>query len=1709
MRTPVTHIELAFDSGDESLSVRTFLVEEGLNALFTIAVSARSGDPDLDLASFVGQEAVFYLVGGMGRERSWTGICTRMEQVRVEPAGLSTYELTIMPYLWLLTQRRNHRIFQHQSIPDILAKLLAEWGISPIWQIDHALYPSLELRIQYGESDYDFLSRLVEEAGITFFFMEDLEQSSRVIFNDRPQGAEPRLERPPFVDAPEASQAGRLEYMTAVRVSDRVRPGKHVVRDFDFRRPAHRLVGDASAGAGGLDAMLEQYHYLPGVALAETGQARDTPIGDDRGVGRHADATGQGLAQRSLHSHQALKRAVHFQTNAFDLAPGVVFSIDKHPRSDLAADKALLIVHARIEGTVGEEWTQQGKALFADQPYYPAQVTRKPCIDGVQSAMVVGPDGQEIHTDEHGRVRVQFHWDREGEFNEESFVWIRVSQGWAGGGYGMLSLPRVGHEVLVQFMDGDPDSPLVVGRAFNAAMTVPYALPEHKTVSTWRSASSPGADGFNELKMEDKKGQELLYLQAEKDHAKLVKNDEVSLIGNDRTKLVEHDEMSSIKNDRVKVVQHDERASVQNDRTGLVGNDEHLAVSRDRVAQIKKNETLAVGHNHATQVGKSASLAVGESRAAHVGKSDQVSVGASQSVTVGQSRSTTVGVNYSTLVGSRYSVMIGNGLGGQLARLLGGAIDGNLLGSLGSIASPLLAGPMQRVMGALKKGPFGDTPLTTFIQGPMATLESVLPGKLNQVMSMIPGARSLLFGAGDAPTGLTMVDKKITLTTGDSTIELEGGKITITTKESISLAAGQAIDLTSGMMLQAQANTLVKIQAGPTPPLKADGRPVKTMSPPVGDLVLVGMNQVEVGAKELLVLGSKNEAVLVAETKMTFSGEKGITVSSASEVVVKGVAIQLNPPEPKKAKPSEPPPAEPPPETTRDERARQLGIATDSDPSSAVTIVASKDGAGSAQRYPVDKVRAGAYTIERYRTANGDAYAIRENKNPSSYVLLDGTTRTIDRTTPPNRLGGMTAFRVYAGPAMDGTAIPLSGFNGRADALVNLTDDSSLYIPTGKTISNADRVTVINPAKGDEHGYQQPNALRVRRDLVKVTANDGSSRLNLSTVSVNGTSLAFRDVGVEGKTQVIGVRTRAWTHGDGKGIAVYTPGNDQVVVYQDNGSGVGRWDVVAKSELVQEGSGQPHAQMRITQVASNGGASVPTMGRSIPLSVGDVFYGGNYFGYPVTIVRRTPDLYQQVYDSNGTEISNTSTGNSQFNRGVFAGAKNAPTFLPVPPHSGANGDFTAGANFGKGAVRTFPALAVGPVGGAIILGAEEGLGTIGSAVADHGDLNRSDVVAAGANAAVTTVLTFGTGLVFHRIGVGLLELGEGAATTAVETAAGGTAATTAVSRASTVESTAGKVAAEARIASLTAPFGSENFPTPAIAMTPANEIKWAKIQNFGTLMGEQANVAEASLPANLSRLPTAERDQVLERLYQEQQQWRYDLEKGENPKILAKIEPGDPNMDPFGRIETLRGSPAFEQRAAIGEIIDQRLGSGGAEVVQNRITLPDGRVIDGNIIYRGRAAEEVIRLRNEEWAAKYPEKYEEAAEARPGQTDLKYGFENGAPRYITQTAEPANQQTLHNAGVQAISDLVGQSAVIQAYPALLAQKQTEFANALYYLFNGPIYNRGSDSVIRLFGSTTYQRIFGRPLTLPQDVDIRAYGYTQEQFSNWLRGTMPR
>ncbi|HRI63526.1 MAG TPA: type VI secretion system tip protein TssI/VgrG [Polyangium sp.] len=570
-------LDLKVASGAD-LSVRRFTVDESVSNLFTIGVWARCLEPDVDLEGILGKEASLRIVHGQmfvaGQgSRNWQGLVTHVEQVHaVTPLpgqkAESTYFLRIAPKTWLLTQRRNYRIYQHLSIPDIVDKLLAEWSIKPVWQIDRGAYQKLEFKVQYGESDYAFMSRLLEEAGIAFTFPDD--QSSNITLSDKLEKNKKRGGSPiHYVEEP--NQESEKEFVTNVRLSHEVRPGLHTMRDYDFRRPSYELYGQ-SPPSPAPENRYEQYHYHPGSFLAETGKSDgNTPVADDKGVARHDQNYGKNRAERAILGRRVGKRQVAFETNCPDLAPGVIFSIGHHPHPDITEGAELLVTSLKMDGTPQEEWSVACTTVFTDVVYRPPIRTPKPKINNVQSATIVGPPGQEIHVDEFGRVRVQFPWDREGKFDDNSSCWIRVSQGWAGTGYGMIVIPRIGQEVLVGFLEGDPDCPIITGRVFNATQIVPYTLPQHKTRSTWKSDSSLGGGGFNEIMFEDLKHQELVWIQAQKNLRKLVKNDETITIGHDREKYVVRNETETTGNNRLEIVGVNRTEITDKDHTIFVG----------------------------------------------------------------------------------------------------------------------------------------------------------------------------------------------------------------------------------------------------------------------------------------------------------------------------------------------------------------------------------------------------------------------------------------------------------------------------------------------------------------------------------------------------------------------------------------------------------------------------------------------------------------------------------------------------------------------------------------------------------------------------------------------------------------------------------------------------------------------------------------------------------------------------------------------------------------------------------------------------------------------------------------------------------------------------------------------------------------------------------------------------------------------------------
>jgi type VI secretion system secreted protein VgrG len=564
------NMSVTIASGD-TLHVREFDVHERMSSLFSITLTVVSPNPDIDFEAAVGQPASFTLHGGadanaVTRPRTWSGLLSQLHQLAVEEAGLSTYHLELVPTMWLLTQRRNHRMFQQLSELEIAVKVLADWGIEPVKRLT-GKYKKRKYRVQYAESDYNFVSRVLEDVGIAFYFEQDGEQT-RLIFSDAPQANPLRQPKIAFRDEPTVALR---EHVTAVRIGRKVRPGKYTLRDHDYRRPPeYKLLATAAKG-GGLEDKLERFHYTPGAFLFEHERGDPTPNADDKGRFRTDEGEAATMAQKRLAQKRGDALVCTFETNAIDLAPGVVMSILDHPRADLAPEKRLLVIESTHTGTYEGEWVHRCEVRSAELPYHPPMKTPRPKVIGCESATVVGPAGEEIHTDEFGRVRVHFHWDRESNMDDSSSCWIHVSQPWGGAGYGGVNLPRIGQEVLVEFLGGDPDRPVIIGRVYTNLQKLPYGLPANKTQSGLKSNSTNRTGGYNELMFEDAAGRELVRIQAERNLEKLVKNDENARIGNNRTTVVQNIDDLTVRNNRIKRVINNETIEVGINRTTTVG----------------------------------------------------------------------------------------------------------------------------------------------------------------------------------------------------------------------------------------------------------------------------------------------------------------------------------------------------------------------------------------------------------------------------------------------------------------------------------------------------------------------------------------------------------------------------------------------------------------------------------------------------------------------------------------------------------------------------------------------------------------------------------------------------------------------------------------------------------------------------------------------------------------------------------------------------------------------------------------------------------------------------------------------------------------------------------------------------------------------------------------------------------------------------------
>lgn len=546
---------LRIDGVDSVVLVTEYHCEEGISQLFaaTIEIACEADHLSFDAVAL---RPTRLSIHGLGGVRHIHGIVTRLEYLRTG-RNYTFYRLTVAPHAHRLALRKDMRIFQRRTVPEIAREVLLAAGLhADEFRLDIVRdHPQRDYCVQYRETDLAFFHRILAREGI-FYFFEHSETVGVLVIADHPRAHT----APPGMAAPLRHDDGfssTRERLLALRTSARLCPGKATLRDFNPLHPSTPLeVGNTPT----LDKDFEIYDF-PGGCVEE-----GLPF-----LQLGADAVGALFGQM-----QSGRDGSEGESDCPLLTAGHTLGVAGSPRKGQDGEYVVTrLTHtgkqpglAQVDAQEPGSYSNSFCCIPAGAPVPLPQTSERPQIPSIQSAIVVGPGGQPIYTDKLGRIKIQFHWDRQGKRNEHSSCWVRVASPWGGSGHGLLSTPRIGSEVAVAFLEGDPDRPLVLGCLYSADNEHPNALPAGQTRSTWRSRSTTG-DGYNELCFEDNAGEEQVLLHAERDYSVHVQRDSKTS------------------------VDHCEHTTVKADRAAKVGAD-HLTVLKDRIEQVGGNSFTTV-----------------------------------------------------------------------------------------------------------------------------------------------------------------------------------------------------------------------------------------------------------------------------------------------------------------------------------------------------------------------------------------------------------------------------------------------------------------------------------------------------------------------------------------------------------------------------------------------------------------------------------------------------------------------------------------------------------------------------------------------------------------------------------------------------------------------------------------------------------------------------------------------------------------------------------------------------------------------------------------------------------------------------------------------------------------------------------------------------------------------------------------------------------
>ncbi|NBF00942.1 type VI secretion system tip protein VgrG [Pseudomonas sp. Fl5BN2] len=562
--------------GPDVLLLKSMGGGEELGRLFDYQLQLTSSDANIDLNQLLGKPMGLSVQLDGGGQRHFHGIVARCSQ-NIDTGQFASYQVTLRPWLWLLSRTSDCRIFQNLSIPQIIKQVFRDLGFSDFEDALSRPYREWEYCVQYRETSFDFVSRLMEQEGIYYFFRH--EKDRHVVVLADAYGAHssvPGYASVPYY--PRDEQQRERDHLFDWHLAQEVQPGSLELNDYDFQRPSARI--DVRS------------------AMPRPHSAGDYPLYDYPGTYVQS-GDGEHYAQTRIEALQSLHERIELSGNARGLGAGHLFTLSGFSRQDQNREYLIVGIRYYVVQESLETGGGGGSAQFeshltcidAQQSFRPLASTHKPMVQGPQTARVVGPAGEEIWTDQYGRVKVHFHWDRHDQSNENSSCWIRVSQAWAGKNWGSMQIPRIGQEVIVSFLEGDPDRPIITGRVYNAEQTVPYDLPANATQSGMKSRSSKGGSpaNFNEIRMEDKKGAEQLYIHAERNQDIVVEVNESHSVGNDRVKSIGRDETVTIGSARLRAVKELDVL--------VVGGKKTDSISQSYIIEVGENLRLVCGES--------------------------------------------------------------------------------------------------------------------------------------------------------------------------------------------------------------------------------------------------------------------------------------------------------------------------------------------------------------------------------------------------------------------------------------------------------------------------------------------------------------------------------------------------------------------------------------------------------------------------------------------------------------------------------------------------------------------------------------------------------------------------------------------------------------------------------------------------------------------------------------------------------------------------------------------------------------------------------------------------------------------------------------------------------------------------------------------------------------------------------------------------------